>query len=95
MHIISDCKQWWNRLCRRADVADSAQNAKERLKIVVSHQRACESAPEFILQMRQELIAVIGKYVAVDMQHINVNVQQEGKNSVLELNILIPDVKTV
>lgn len=69
----------------------TAKQAKERLQIVVSHQRATDASPEFISKMRQELIAVISKYVDVDVNSINVHLQQEGNRSILELNIAIPD----
>ena len=46
----------------------SAAVAKERLQIIVSHERAKRSSPEFISKLQQELVNVIAKYV-----HINPN----------------------
>lgn len=71
----------------------TAKSAKERLQIVVSHQRATDNSPEFISNLRKELIEVISKYVEVDTNNINVQMQQEGKSSILELNITIPDAQ--
>ena len=70
----------------------SAQSAKERLQIVVSHQRATDNGPEFLLELRQELLNVISKYITIDIDQINVNLQKVGNCSILELNFAIPEL---
>jgi cell division topological specificity factor len=72
---------------------NSAKAAKERLQIVVSHQRAANTNPEFIPELRKELLKVICKYIPIDMEQINVNLQKVGNNSILELNVTIPELK--
>lgn len=80
----------------------TAQKAKERLQILVSHQRPKNSnLVDFIPQLRQELINVINKYVVIDNDQIQVELQQNDSCSILELNItlnstadLIADVKS-
>ena len=80
----------------------TAQKAKERLQILVSHQRSKNSnLVDFIPQLRQELINVINKYVVIDHDQIQVELQQNDSCSILELNItlnstadLIADVKS-
>lgn len=68
----------------------TAQKAKERLQILVSHQRAKNSnLVDFIPQLRQELINVINKYVSVDNDQIQVELQQTDNCSILELNIML------
>lgn len=70
---------------------NSAGVAKQRLQILVSHQRQNMAEEDFIPQMRQELIQVISKYVKIDAKHINVQLQRNDKHSVLELNVTMPD----
>ena len=70
----------------------SACTAKERLQIVVSHQRAADTSPEFLPQLRQELLNVIGKYITIDIDQINVHLQRVGNCSILELNFAIPEL---
>jgi cell division topological specificity factor len=41
----------------------SASVAKERLKIVLAHERAGRNAPDFLPLLQKELLAVIGRYV--------------------------------
>jgi cell division topological specificity factor len=69
----------------------TAKTAKERLQIVVSHQRANDTSPEFLPALRKELLDVICKYITIDIDQINVNLQREGNCSILELNVTIPE----
>lgn len=69
----------------------SASTAKERLQIVVSHQRANNgNKPDFLPQLHKELLEVVSKYTNIDRERIQVQLQNEGDFSVLELNITIP-----
>ena len=70
---------------------NSAQIAKERLQIVVSHQRATDQSPEFMPQLRQELLDVVRKYIDIDLDKINVQLQRQGNCSILELNVALQD----
>lgn len=68
----------------------SASIAKERLQIVVSHQRMEGGDVDFLPKMRHELLAVISKYVKINQEQINVQLQRNGNCSILELNIMLP-----
>jgi cell division topological specificity factor len=69
----------------------SASIARERLQIVLSHQRLEGSSDEdFLPKLRNELIVVISKYVKIDAEQINVQLQRTGSCSTLELNITLP-----
>ena len=68
----------------------SAKVARERLQIVLSHQRMEGSNPDFLAKMRNELLTVISKYVKIDKDQISVQLQRTGSCSVLELNIMLP-----
>lgn len=70
----------------------SAKTARERLQIVVSHQRAEEGGDvDFLPRLRNELLSVICKYVQVDPEQVNVQLQRTENCSVLELNIALPN----
>ncbi len=71
--------------------APSANLAKERLKIVIEHNRADAKRPEFLKKMQREILEVVNKYVQVDIDDINANIANQGDSEVLELNILLPD----
>src|SRR5260221_8627046 len=67
----------------------SAAIAKERLKIVLAHERAGSKAPDFLPRMQKELIDVVGRYVEIRDDMIRVNLGQAGGTSLLEINIEI------
>lgn len=75
--------------------APSANLAKERLKIIVEHSRADAKRPEFLNQMRREILAVVNKYVQIDIDDIDTNINNKGDSEVLELNILLPDTVSI
>lgn len=69
----------------------SASVAKERLQIIISHERSQRSTPDYLPQLQDEILAVIAKYVQVSRDKVSVNMERLGDNSVLELNITMPD----
>jgi len=78
----------FNYLRRRKDTASVA---KERLQIIISHERSQRNAPDFIPKLQEEILAVIAKYVPINREKISVNVERLDDSSVLELNITMPD----
>jgi len=69
----------------------SANIAKERLQIIVSHERNRRSAPSYLSALQNDILAVIKKYVDVDADQIHINVSQQNNTSVLEMNVNLPD----
>jgi cell division topological specificity factor len=67
----------------------SAQVAKERLKIVLAHERASNRAPDFLPILQKELLAVVGRYVEISEEMIRVTLANSGDTSSLEINIEI------
>lgn len=75
----------------RRENTKSASIAKERLQILVAHDRARSNSPDYLPRLQQELLDVIRKYVAINDDEISVNLEEQGTTSVLELNITLPD----
>ena len=71
----------------------SASIAKERLKVIVSHERAKKHDPDFLKKLHAEIMEVIKKHVNIDSNKVNVNIDQDSDCSVLELNITLNDEK--
>lgn len=69
----------------------SASIAKERLQILVAHERASRNQPSYLPQLQKELLAVVQKYVKVEQDAISVKFEQDDEQEVLELNIVLPD----
>ena len=71
----------------------SAAIAKERLKIVLAHERAGRGAPDFLPKLQRDLIDVVGRYVEIRDDMIRVNLGKSGETSLLEINIEIDGAK--
>ena len=69
----------------------TASVAKERLQILVAHERTFRNRPSYLPQLQKELLEVIRKYVNVDQEAITVNFEQDDNQETLELNIILPD----
>lgn len=69
----------------------TASVAKERLQILVAHDRSERSRPSYLPKLQREILEVIRKYVDVDMKHVSVNYEQEDSREILELNIILPE----
>lgn len=75
----------------RSTKPSSASIAKERLQILVAHERSSRNQPSYLPKLQQELLAVIQKYVNVGQDAISVKFEQDDEQEVLELNIILPD----
>lgn len=73
---------------------DSATLAKERLQILVAHDRASRNQPPYIPQLQEELLAVLKKYVSVEEGAISINYEQDDDQETLELSITLPEEKS-
>ena len=71
----------------------SAAIAKERLKIVLAHERAGRHAPDFLPKLQKELIEVVARYVEIREDMIRVNLGKSGETSLLEINIELEGAK--
>jgi cell division topological specificity factor len=69
----------------------SASVAKERLQILVAHDRSERHRPSYLPKLQREILEVIRKYVEVDMASVSVNYEQEDSREILELNIILPE----
>ncbi len=70
---------------------NSASIAKERLQIIVAHERGRHEQPDYLPQLQQDLLEVIRKYVPIEQDQIQVELENQGSCSILELNITLPD----
>ena len=68
-----------------------ASVAKERLSIIVAHERGQRSQPDYLPALQKELVEVIREYVNIDQDQVQVALENQGSCSILELNITLPD----
>ncbi|EGJ11448.1 MULTISPECIES: cell division topological specificity factor MinE [Rubrivivax] len=70
----------------------TASVAKERLQIILAHERSGRGTrADYLPQMQQELMAVIAKYVKIAPEDVKVSVERQDNFEVLEVKIELPD----
>ena len=72
---------------RKSRPVNSAATAKERLQIIVAHQRNQGSQPQLLETMKKEILEVVKKYFAIDLADISADISRKGETEMLELNI--------
>ena len=65
--------------------------AKERLQILVAHERTSRNQPAYLPKLKQELLKVIQKYFEVHEESISVSLEQDSERETLEINVIFPD----
>ncbi|AKJ32144.1 cell division topological specificity factor MinE [Caldimonas brevitalea] len=71
----------------------SATVAKERLQIILAHERAGRTVgPDYLPALQRELVEVISKYVSISPQDIKVHLERQDNLEVLEVKIELPDL---
>ena len=69
----------------------TASVAKERLSLIIAHERGTNRAPDFLPALQRELIEVISKYVNVGIDDIKVQLEKQDNCEILEVNITLPE----
>lgn len=69
---------------------NTANQARERLQIIVAQERVLRSSPDYLPTLKRELLEVIQKYVPVEADAIQVHLEKSGNQDLLELNITLP-----
>jgi cell division topological specificity factor len=69
----------------------SANVARERLQIILAHERGSNNtSPDYLPQLQKELVAVISKYVKINPEDIKVSLDRQDSLEVLEVKIEMP-----
>jgi len=68
----------------------SAPTARERLQVLLAHERASVGHSDLVAILREEILAVIAKHVQVDRDKVNVKMDRGEQMSTLEVDIEIP-----
>jgi cell division topological specificity factor len=69
----------------------TANVAKDRLRIIVAHERAGRGGPDYLPMLQRELLEVIRKYVNVDVESVKVDLIGDGEKMVLEISVALPE----
>ena len=72
----------------------SATTARERLQLVLAHDRS-DLNPELLEQMRREILEVVSRYVEIDLDEVDVSLETEDRVTALVANLPIRRAKAV
>ena len=75
----------------RSKNKSTASVAKDRLQIIVAHERSSRNQPDYLPALQKDLVAVISKYVPINENQVSVALDQNDDCAVLELNITLPE----
>ena len=64
----------------------SASTARDRLQLVLAHDRS-DLSPELLDQMRREIFEVVAKYVDIDLEEGDVSLETEDRVTALVANL--------
>lgn len=76
---------------RKEQKESTASIAKERLQILVAHDRARSNGPDYLPLLQRDIMAVIRKYAEIHDDDVSVSLDHQGTTSVLELNVVLPE----
>lgn len=79
---------------RRSQPETSAQAAKERLQILLAHERQDRSGPDFLPKLQKDLLEVIKKHVPGAGEKVDIKLQRGAEISTLEIEIELPGPRT-
>ena len=68
----------------------TAPVARERLQILLAHERSAVGPRDLVAILRQELLATIGRHIEIDPEKVKVTMDRTGAFSTLEIDVEIP-----
>lgn len=73
----------------------TASVAKERLQIILAHERSGRNAaePDYLPALQRDLVAVISKYIKINPSDIKVQMDRQDNLEVLEVKIELPETR--
>jgi cell division topological specificity factor len=69
----------------------SAPVARERLQILLAHERGLLGQPDLLGILREEILAVISRHVTLDPDKVVVRMDRGNEVSTLEVDIEVPN----
>ena len=68
----------------------SAPMARERLQVLLAHERSSIGQADLVTILRDEILAVISKHIQLDADKVQVKLDRDKNVSLLEIDVEIP-----
>ena len=69
----------------------TAPIARERLQILLAHERGMRGQPDLLMQLREEILAAVSRHVALDPDKVIFRMERGKLVSTLEVDIELPN----
>ena len=69
----------------------SAPVARDRLQVLLAHERALDGRPDLAAVLQKEILAVIARHIPIDQDKVVVRLDRGDQVSTLEIDIEMPD----
>lgn len=79
---------------RRARQANSADTAKDRLQILLAHERTACSSPDVLPLLQRDIMEAIARHMKVGSDSVDIKIERGDDLSTLEINIELPGART-
>jgi cell division topological specificity factor len=71
---------------------DSAPVARERLQLLLAHERAVVGGSDLISVLQEEILAVIARHVQVERDKVHIKLDRGDPISTLEIDVEVPSL---
>ena len=69
----------------------SAPVARERLQVLLAHERALSGGADLAAVLKQEILEVIARHIPIDRDRVMVKLDRGDQVSTLEIDVEMPD----
>ena len=69
----------------------SAPVARDRLQVLLAHERALSGRPDLVAVLQKEILEVIARHLPIDQDKVVVKLDRGAKVSTLEIDVEMPD----
>lgn len=80
---------------RRPQRARSAEAARDRLQILLAHERNCVSSPEVLPLLQRDIMNAIERHMRVGSDSVDIKIERGDDLSTLEINIELPGTRAL
>jgi cell division topological specificity factor len=70
----------------------SAPVARERLQVLLAHERALTGKSDLIATLQEEILAVIAKHVPMEREKVHIKLDRGDSVSMLEIDVEVPSL---
>ncbi len=81
-----------NLLARFFQRKSTAPVARERLQVLLAHERIATGHSELLTKLQEEIIQVIARHIKIDRDQVHVKLDRGKDTSTLEIDVDLPAV---